>query len=74
VRCSTASAIVQSVAMAVCAWTRVTVCAQTAVWSLFSTLSLSLFGPEPVLCPGEGGSTHRLRGSLGSPPSSRLIW
>jgi hypothetical protein len=34
---------------------------------------LGLFGPAPERWPGDGGSTHRLRGSLGSPPSSRLI-
>jgi hypothetical protein len=69
----TDSAVVQSVAIACWAAVSVTLSWQIAVCRWVSTASLGLFGPAPGLWPGEGGSTQRLRGSLGSPPSCRLI-
>lgn len=65
----TDSAVVQSVAIACWAAVSVTVPWQIAVCRWVSTASLGLFGPAPGLWPGEGGSTQRLRGPLGSPPS-----
>jgi hypothetical protein len=67
------SAVVQFVAMACCAALRVMLPLQMAVWRWVSTASLGLLGPAPGLWPGDGGSIHRLRGSLGSPPSWRLM-
>ncbi len=74
-RPSRCSAVTQSEAMACWAAVRVTRPLQMAVCRRVSTLSLSLFGPAPGLCPGLGGSTQRLRGSFGSPPScSETRW
>src|SRR6201993_1624435 len=59
---TTSSAVVQSVAMASCAAASGTLPSQTSSCSLDSMPSFG-FGDAP-------GSIHRLRGSLGSPPTS----
>ncbi len=68
-RCTAAIAVVQSVAMAFCASTRVIRPEQMAVCSWFSTESLGLVNQVAVLALGSG---HKLEVAL-VPPSSRLM-
>src|ERR1035437_521322 len=65
------SAVVQLVAMAFCASTRLILPEQIAVWSWFSTGSLGLLTPVAFVAFGSG---HRLDVALVPPTSNEIRW